>query len=193
MCLILVIVGVSKMKVIVPDVYMDFLNQNNEKIFDDGVLYDYDEILEMYKLHEYEKYADNLVPIGNDNGDYELVMKAEKGTLLFGIIDQGAIGSMEPKFWQDFINWYKEGPEFEFETEEPEDNPRVKIFIKALPEDNRLKVLIQIKKVFALDIPTGELLKLANNLPCFITDEYYKGQADTIIQKNKLEDWVGMF
>ena len=40
------------MQIIVPDVYIEFLAHNRQRIFNDGVLYDYDEILEKFEtLH----------------------------------------------------------------------------------------------------------------------------------------------
>lgn len=80
-------------------------------------------------------------------------MKAEKDEILFGVIDQGAIGTAEP-------------------------------------DNNRVKILMQIKKALVLDMPASELLKLADNIPCVITEKYYKGQIDVLIKKHKLEEWI---
>lgn len=180
------------MGIVVPDIYMKFLNENKQRIFDDGILYDYEEILERYDTLEFEEYANNLIPIGNDNGDYELVMRADKGEKQFGIIDQGALGSVEPELWKDFDEWYSTGADFDFFPSVNISAPIAiaSVFIKSLPEDDRVKVLMKIKKAFVLDMPISELLKLANNLPCVITDKYSRAQADGRIRDNDLQDWV---
>ena len=178
------------MQIIVPDVYIEFLAHNRQRIFNDGVLYDYDEILEKFETLEFSEYASNYIPIGNDNGDYELVMKAEKDEILFGVIDQGAIGAAEPELWQNFIQWYENGAKFIFDSSKKNSNPKVRVYIKALPDDNREKILMQIKKALVIDMPTSELLKLADTIPCVITEKYYKGQIDVLIKKHKLEEWI---
>ena len=178
------------MSIIVPNVYLKFLSDNQQRIFDDGVLYDYEEILERYETLEFAEYAKELIPIGNDNGDYELVMKASEEETRFAVIDQGALGSVKPKSWKNFTKWYSKGPKFDFLSCVSKDNPIVSIYIKALPEDNRVKVLLQIKKAFVLEMSTSELLKLASNLPCIISNKYYRAQAEGRIKDNNLQDWV---
>lgn len=178
------------MNIIVPNVYLKFLNDNKQRIFDAGVLYDYEEILERYKALEFAEYAKELIPIGNDNGDYELVMKAGEDETRFAVIDQGALGSVKPKAWKDFSEWYSKGPDFDFFPSASSGNPIVSVYIKTLPEDDRVKVLLQIKKAFVLDMSTSELLKLANNLPCIISNKFYKAQAEGRIQDNNLQEWV---
>ena len=67
----------KKLCMIIPKVYRYFLLENNNMHFNDGILYDIDAIEERYIMLEFSKYAPNYIPIGNDNGDYELVMKSE--------------------------------------------------------------------------------------------------------------------
>ena len=61
-----------------PEVYKQFLRETNGMVLNLCVLYDTDSIVEMYKVNEFAKYAPNYLSIGNDNGDRELVIKAEK-------------------------------------------------------------------------------------------------------------------
>lgn len=178
------------MNIIIPNIYKSFLSEKKQLIFDDGVLYDYEEIAERYETLEFAEFAEEYIPIGNDNGDYELVMRAGEEETLFAIIDQGALGSVEPEGWTDFSEWYSKGPQFDFFPMEDTTDSDVSIFIKALPEENSVKVLLKIKKVFKLDMSTPELLKLAKNLPAEIIDQYYGPLAKEKINENNLQEWV---
>ena len=49
----------KKLCIIIPEVYRDFLNENNIMDFNDGILYDIDLIEERYTTLEFNKYAPN--------------------------------------------------------------------------------------------------------------------------------------
>ena len=57
------------------------------------VLYDTQSIVESYECNEFAEYAPGYISIGNDNGDRELIIKAEKGAVLCGFLDAAEIGS----------------------------------------------------------------------------------------------------
>ena len=61
------------------------------------VLYDTQRIVESYECNEFAEYAPGYISIGNDNGDWELIIKAEKGAVLCGFLDAAEIGSSEPE------------------------------------------------------------------------------------------------
>lgn len=90
----------------IPKVYREFLLAGHEMEFDDGILYDIDTIAERYVTLEFAKYAPELIPIGNDNGDYELVMKSGSNITRFGFLEQGSIGTSEPEHMMNFSKWY---------------------------------------------------------------------------------------
>ena len=93
----------KKLCMIIPKVYRDFLLENKDMNFNDGILYDVDAIEERYTTFEFNKYAPNYIPIGNNNGDYELVMKSGINVTKFGFLEQGSIGILEPEHIQSFI------------------------------------------------------------------------------------------
>ena len=95
----------------------DFLLRTNGAEFDMGVLYDTDSIAEMYEALGFSDYAPEYISIGNDNGDYELVMRADEDAKSFGLLEQGSIGILEPQKIHDFNAWLKNGCPFDFFTE----------------------------------------------------------------------------
>ncbi len=127
----------------IPEVYKQFLRETNGMVLDMCVLYDIDSIVEMYNVHEFEKYAPNYLSIGNDNGDRELIMKAEKGAFECGFLDAGAIGTAEPDEWFDFAAWLKNGCEI-IKEESCTSNIGV-VEIINIPSD-KLKFLVEAKK-----------------------------------------------
>ena len=75
------------------------------------MLYDTNSIVEMYETNEFNEYAPGYFSIGNDNGDYELLMKAELEATQCGFLEAGSIGSLEPDEWFDFEKWLENGCE----------------------------------------------------------------------------------
>ena len=57
------------------------------------------------------------ISIGNDNGDRELIMKAEKGATLCGFLDAAEIGNSEVEEWFDLKSWVESGCEMEDEED----------------------------------------------------------------------------
>ena len=82
-----------------------------------GVLYDVDSIAEMYEALGFLDYAPEYISIGNDNGDYELVMKTDEDAKCFGLLEQGSIGILPPEKMQDFNSWLMKGCPFDFFNE----------------------------------------------------------------------------
>ena len=107
----------NKLNISIPKVYINFLLHTNGVEFERGVLYDVDSIAEMYEALGFLDYAPEYIPIGNDNGDYELVMEADEDTECFGLLEQGSIGIMSPEKMQDFNSWIKKGCPFDFFNE----------------------------------------------------------------------------
>ena len=161
-----------------PEVYKQFLRETNGMVLNLCVLYDTDSIVEMYKVNEFAKYAPNYLSIGNDNGDRELIIKAEKGAVLCGFLDAAEIGSSEPEEWFNFKSWVENG----CEMDEEDDTEYGNVYITKLP-DEKLKFLAETKKIFALSISTGVLYQQVNTLPCVIVQQITESKADILIQK----------
>lgn len=118
--------------------------------------------------------------IGNDNGDRELIIKADKSTVMCGFIDAGAIGTAEPDEWFCFSKWVENGCMMRSENDSLSDE--VDIMIIAVPDD-MIKFLVEIRKVFSLKIPMNEFRKNIDNLPYVIVKDIKYAKAEKLIAK----------
>ena len=167
----------------IPKVYKEVLRYVNWIAMNLCVLYDTSTIIETYECNEFSVNMPGYISIGNDNGDRELIMKAEKGATLCGFLDAADIGNSEVEEWFDFKSWLENG----CAMEDDEDSEYGKVYIVRVPED-KLKFLAETKKLFALPISTGVLYKKINHLPCAIVDDMKEALADTIIKKTSHPD-----
>ena len=62
----------------IPEVYRRFLLKANGMVFDLCVVYGTEDVVEAYINNQLSEYAPGYLSIGNDNGDRELVIKADK-------------------------------------------------------------------------------------------------------------------
>ena len=161
-----------------PKVYKEFLRYANGMVMNLCVLYDTQRIVESCECNEFAEYAPGYISIGNDNGDRELIIKAEKGAVLCGFLDAAEIGSSEPEEWFNFKSWVENG----CEMDEEDDTEYGNVYITKLP-DEKLKFLAETKKIFALSISTGVLYQQVNTLPCVIVQQITYSKADILIQK----------
>ena len=161
-----------------PKVYKEFLRYANGMVMNLCVLYDTQRIVESCECNEFAEYAPGYISIGNDNGDRELIIKAEKGAVLCGFLDAAEIGSSEPEEWFNFKSWVENG----CEKDEEDDTEYGNVYITKLP-DEKLKFLAETKKIFALSISTGVLYQQVNTLPCVIVQQITESKADILIQK----------
>lgn len=187
----------KRLNIIIPKVYKNFLAKNTGLFYngvmclDDGVLYDIDIIEERYTTLEFDKYAPEYIPIGNDNGDYELVMKSGSRVTRFGMLEQGSIGILNPEYLQNFNQWYKNGHSYSFDDEDNDLDwsKRVQVILKKTPE-NKAKTMTIIRKALMLDTPISELLSVADNAPCVLTDKHSAAIAKSIIAEYQLDEWL---
>ena len=180
----------KKLCMIIPKVYRDFLLENKNMDFNDGVLYDIDSIEERYITLEFNKYAPNYIPIGNDNGDYELVMKSGISVTKFGFLEQGSIGVLEPEHLQSFIQWYKSGHDFSFDVEDDIDwSKNVQVILTICPQ-NKVRTMMTIKNALELNISISKLLSIAEKTPYMLTDNLSAAIAKSIIEKFHLDEWL---
>ena len=161
-----------------PKVYKEILRYANGMVMNLCVLYDTQRIVESCECNEFAEYAPGYISIGNDNGDRELIIKAEKGAVLCGFLDAAEIGSSEPEEWFNFKSWVENG----CEMDEEDDTEYGNVYITKLP-DEKLKFLAETKKIFALSISTGVLYQQVNTLPCVIVQQITESKADILIQK----------
>ena len=164
--------------------------ENKNMDFNDGVLYDIDSIEERYITLEFNKYAPNYIPIGNDNGDYELVMKSGISVTKFGFLEQGSIGVLEPEHLQSFIQWYKSGHDFSFDVEDDIDwSKNVQVILTKCPQ-NKVRTMMTIKNALELNISISKLLSIAEKTPYMLTDNLSAAIAKSIIEKFHLDEWL---
>ena len=180
----------KKLCMIIPKVYRDFLLENKNMDFNDGVLYDIDSIEERYITLEFNKYAPNYIPIGNDNVDYELVMKSGISVTKFGFLEQGSIGVLEPEHLQSFIQWYKSGHDFSFDVEDDIDwSKNVQVILTKCPQ-NKVRTMMTIRNALELNISISKLLSIAEKTPYMLTDNLSAAIAKSIIEKFHLDEWL---
>ena len=179
-----------RLHIVLPEVYRAFLLSGQETEFDDGILYDIEAIAERYETLEFAEYAPELIPIGNDNGDFELVMKSGSNVTKFGFLEQGAIGTAKPAHLQSFTQWYESGHPFSQEKKENVDwSAKVQVILVKCPE-NKAKTLMQIRKALRLETPIAELLAAAEHAPCVLTEQLTAAIAKKIIEQEHLESWL---
>ena len=187
----------KRLNIVIPKVYKNFLADNADLFydgiisFDDGVLYDIETLEETYTTLEFDKYAPEYIPIGNDNGDYELVMKSGSRVTRFGMLEHGSIGTLKPEYLQNFNQWYKNGHSFSFDDEDNDVDwsKKVQVILKKTPE-NKAKTMMIIKKALMLDTPVSELLSIADHAPCVMTDKHSAAIAKSIIAEYQLDEWL---
>lgn len=180
----------NRLHIVIPKVYREFLLSGKETEFDDGILYDIEAVAERYATLEFSEYAPELIPIGNDNGDFELVMKSGSNVTKFGFLEQGAIGTAKPAHLQSFTQWYESGHPFSQEKKENVDwSAKVQVILVKCPE-NKAKTLMQIRKALRLETPIAELLVAAEHPPCVLTEQLTAAIAKKIIEQEKLESWL---
>lgn len=186
----------NRLNIVIPKAYKDFLAENADLFheglmcFDDGVLFDIEMIEESYTTLEFGKYAPEYIPIGNDNGDYSLVMKSGSRVTRFGVLEHGSIGTLKPEYLQSFNQWYKNGHSFSFDDDNDADlSKHVQIILKKTPE-NKAKTMMLIRKALMLEMPVSELMSAADKAPCVLTDKHSAVIAKSIIEKYQLDKWL---
>ena len=138
------------------------------------------------------KYAPDYFSIGNDNGDYEVIMKSnDRKSKEIAFLEQGSIGSIQPDNWYDFNKWFADGCNFNIddETEYNDCAEQVKIILFKVP-DEKLKMLMKIRKLICPEISLKELLLKSNNLPSVLTDKFCYETAKGIIDKENLSEFL---
>lgn len=176
----------SNINGVLPKVYKEFWECTNGIELNLCVLYGTQRIVESYECNEFAQYAPSYISIGNDNGDRELIIKAEKEAVLCGFLDVAELGDSEPDNWFDFKTWLENGCELE-EDDDDDDYGNGTVYITKLP-DEKLKFLAETKKIFALQISTGVLYQQINNLPCAIVKDITMAKAEILISETSFPE-----
>ena len=159
-----------------PAIDEEFLKITNGAVLNEYVFYSTKEMIEMYKCHDFSNNMPEYISIGNNNGDWELVIKATKDATLCGFLDAGSIGISDPDEW------------FGCKMFEEDDNSDLgKVYIIKLPKE-KLKFLAETKRIFFLNISTGLLYKKVNTLPYVIMEDIYISKADTYIEQTSFPE-----
>ena len=109
--------------------------------------------------------------------------KSWKDACVCGFLDAGAIGTAEPDEWFNFVLWIENG--CEMLEEKPAEWGNISII--NIPDD-KLKFLMEMKKIFALSISTGILLKEVNSLPFIVVRGIHIGKAKKLINQTTFPD-----
>lgn len=173
----------------IPEVYRRFLLKANGMVFELCVVYGTEDVVEACINNQLSEYAPGYLSIGNDNGDRELIIKADKNAVMCGFIDAGAIGTAETDEWFCFSKWVENGCVMRSENDSLSDE--VDIMIIAVPDD-RIKFLVEIRKVFSLKIPMSEFRKNIDNLPYVIVKDIKYAKAKKLIAKLNYHECIAV-
>lgn len=117
-------------------------------------------------------------------------MKAETGACMCGFLDFGAIGTAEPDEWFEFVPWLENG--CALSVEENDRLQRGYVSVIHVP-DNKVKFVLEMKRIFALTIPTATLLKGLNKLPYVLAQEISRFKAEKLINKTSFPELYRFF
>ena len=177
----------KSLKLEIPDVYRQFLLRTNGMVYNLCVLYGTDDIVDAYVNNQLAEYAPGYLSIGNDNGDRELIIKANKKAIMCGFIDAGAIGTAEPDKWFNFSEWLKAGCMILSENDCSSNEGD--IVIVSIPDD-KIKFMLDIKSVFSLKMPMSEFKHNIENLPYVIIENIKHAKAKKLISRLKHPECV---
>lgn len=170
----------------IPGQYQDFLKQHDGYLFDNGVrLHELSDLKEMNDCLQVKMYQPEYMAIGDDSGGLIFLIKQEtdaKEVFVVDICDY----DLESAFYKidEFKSWFEQGCIIPQKYNDA-DSPKGKngdVYMIKLPA-NGIKDLTKIKKIFAIDIATSELLKLSKELPCKIASNITYAKACKLMQE----------
>ena len=147
---------------IIPDQYKEFLKVNDGFSFDGGQI--------LYSL--------------NDGGGLVFLMKQELSAKEVICVDASDY-DVDLPFCRisNFDEWYKNGCKIRTEGKESSSMQTQGNVILVKKPRNGIKDLIKIKRIFNMDIPASELLKLSNELPCILIEDIKHAKAVKLIER----------
>lgn len=177
----------KSLKLEIPDVYKQFLLKTNGMVHDLCVLYGTDDIVDSYINNQLAEYASGYLSIGNDNGDRELIIKADKKAIMCGFIDAGAIGTAEPDEWFNFSEWLKAG--CMILSDDDSFSSKGDIVIISIPDD-KIKFILDIRSIFSLKMPMNELRNNLEHLPYTIVEDIKYSKAEKLIARMNCSECI---
>ena len=173
----------SNYGLIIPEQYKEFLKVNNGFSFDGGqILYSLNELKQMNDDWQIQKYQCNYIAIGDDGGGLVFLMKQELSAKEVICVDASDY-DVELPFCRisNFDEWYKNGCKICTEEKESSSMQTQGNVVLVKEPRNGIKDLIKIKRIFNMDIPTSELLKLSKELPCTLIRDIKYAKAVKLI------------
>lgn len=170
----------------IPSQYQDFLKQHDGCIFDNGVrLYELSDLKEMNDCLQVKMYQPEYMAIGDDSGGLIFLIKQEKDAKEVFVVDISDY-DLKTAFYKidEFKRWFDQGCIIPQEYNDA-DSPKGKcgdVYMIKLPA-NGIKDLTKVKKVFAMDIATSDLLKISKELPCKIASNITYAKACKLMQE----------
>ena len=159
------VTGVEKeLNLVIPNIYKRFLVATNGATTDLAVLYGVESLVEMNRTYEVQEYAPGYISVGNDNGDYHLMMKAEDTAQNFQLVEYGHGVPQEKDCTDEFEDWLVNGNGDPWRSRPEEPNVHVDLILKSLPTDGK-KGLLHLKSTLRLSLSIVELVNAAENLP----------------------------
>lgn len=95
----------QELQIVLPSVYKEFLCVSNGMLGNLATLYSTEGLIEMNKTYEVQDYAPGYVSIGNDNGGYHLLMKAEQGAANFQLVSDSYGVPEASDITDHFLSW----------------------------------------------------------------------------------------
>ena len=131
-----------------------------------------------------QKYQCNYIAIGDDGGGLVFLMKQELSAKEVICVDASDY-DVDLPFCRisNFDEWYKNGCKIRTEGKESSSMQTQGNVILVKKPRNGIKDLIKIKRIFNMDIPASELLKLSNELPCILIEDIKHAKAVKLIER----------
>lgn len=177
-------------KIIVPNIYKEFELEHGEFLNDGGIMFfKVNQIREAYIYMEFEKYAPEYIPIGNDSGNLVFVMKQEKFSKEVIILPDSFTGiDSAYEIIDDFKKWSERNFPIADNTI---DHRYVNILLLTYPEGG-VKSLFEIRKSLELDYSMKELLEKSRNLPSILKENIIEECAIKLINSSEFSDILSL-
>ncbi|MEC1180143.1 SMI1/KNR4 family protein [Metasolibacillus meyeri] len=95
----------QELQIVLPKVYRELLCVSNGVLGNLATLYSTEDLVEMNKTYEVQIFAPGYVSVGNDNGGYHLLMKAEQEAVHFQLVSDGYGVPNENDVTDYFLSW----------------------------------------------------------------------------------------
>ncbi|MCB2309229.1 SMI1/KNR4 family protein [Clostridium estertheticum] len=162
-----------------PNVYKEFLYVTDGLSTNESIsIFGTDEIIDMNRSYEVQKYADGYVAIGNSGGDDFLLMRSDEIVMEVIRVDCGVMNpAYAHPFAEDFIEWINNGAVDPYDLDEDDEEQQLGRLILIGPPKNGSSDLKIIKKAFDIQYRAFDILKGYKNVPFVLTENVVIDQA----------------